>query len=131
MPDAIYSWFSRPGVMWGVGCFSLVAVVATIVLVPRYLARLPPDYLRTGDRHRNPSLPLRIARNALGVVLVVLGVAMLVLPGQGIITLILGLLLVDFPGKQKLIQRILGRPKVLEGVNKLRARHSAAPLEPA
>jgi hypothetical protein len=131
MPDAISSWFSHPGVLWGVGCFSVVAVVASIVLVPRYVARLPPDYLRTGDRHQSRSVALRVARNALGALLVLLGIAMLLLPGQGIITLIVGLLLVDFPGKQKLIRKVLGRPKVLEAVNKLRARHSAPPMQPA
>jgi hypothetical protein len=131
MPDAVSSWFSHPGVMWGVGGFSVIAVVASIILVPRYLARLPPDYLRTGDRHQNPSVPLRVARNTLGVLLVLLGIAMLLLPGQGLMTLVVGLLLVDFPGKHKLIQKILGRPKVLEAVNKLRARHQAPPLSPA
>lgn len=131
MPEAISSWFSNPGVLWGVGCFSVVAVVASIVLVPRYVARLPPDYLHTGDRDKNPSVAWRVARNALGVLLVLLGIAMLLLPGQGIITLIVGVLLVDFPGKQKLIRKILGRPKVLKAVNKLRARHSAPPMQPA
>ena len=131
MPDDLSSWFSQPAVMWSVGCFSVVAVVASIIGVPRYVAKLPPDYLRTGERKQNPSVPLRIARNALGVLLVLLGIAMLLLPGQGLITLVVGVLLVDFPGKQKLIQRVLGRPKVLEAVNKLRARHQAPPLEPA
>jgi Na+/H+ antiporter NhaD/arsenite permease-like protein len=128
MPDDISSWFSQPAVMWGVGIFSVVAVVATIILVPRYVASLPADYLRGGERNKNPSVPLRIARNALGVLLVLLGIAMLLLPGQGVITLLVGVLLVDFPGKQKLIQRVLGRPKILKAVNKLRARHDAPPL---
>lgn len=130
MPDDLSSWFSQPAVMWSVGGFSVVAVLATIILVPRYVAKLPADYLRSGDRKQNPSVPLRIARNALGVLLVLLGIAMLLLPGQGVITLLVGVLLVDFPGKQKLIQRVLGRPKILQSVNKLRARHQAPPLEP-
>jgi UPF0716 family protein affecting phage T7 exclusion len=115
--------------MWGVGCFSVVAVVASIVLVPRYLAHLPPDYLHRGDRQQSSSVARRIARNVLGWLLVVLGIAMLLLPGQGIITLMVGLLLADFPGKRKLIRKILSRPKVLGAVNKLRARHHASPLE--
>ena len=123
------SWLSHPGMLWGLGCFSLLAVVASIVLVPRYLASLPPDYLH-GSRREQGSLPKRVARNALGVLLVVLGIAMLLLPGQGVLTLLVGLLLVDFPGKQKLIRRILGRPKIRRIVNKLRARRKAAPLEP-
>lgn len=129
MPDALSSLFSHPGTMWGAGCFSVVAVLASVLLVPRYLAHLPQDYLKSGERKPSASLPLRIARNALGVLLVLLGIAMLLLPGQGLLTLVVGLLLVDFPGKHKLIQRLLGRPKVLGIVNKLRARHSAPALE--
>jgi hypothetical protein len=131
MPDDLSSWFSQPAVMWAVGGFSVVAVVASIIMVPRYVAKLPADYLRSGDREKNPSVALRVARNALGVLLVLLGIAMLLLPGQGLITLIVGVLLVDFPGKQKLIRKVLGRRKVLEAVNKLRARHHAPPMEPA
>lgn len=123
------SWLSHPALLWGLGCFSVLAVAASILLVPRYLASLPPDYLH-GSRREHASLPRRVLRNALGVVLVALGIAMLLLPGQGVLTLLVGLLLVDFPGKQKLIRRILGRPKILRIVNKLRARRNAPPLEP-
>jgi hypothetical protein len=128
MPSDVSSWFSHPALLWGLGCFSVLAVLASLLLVPRYLASLPPDYLR-GKRRDGASLPFKVARNALGVVLVLLGIAMLVLPGQGLLTLLVGLLLLDFPGKQKLIRRVLARPKVLSLVNKLRARHHVAPLQ--
>lgn len=107
--------------------FSVLAVVASIVLVPRFLAKLPPTYLQKGEETPH-SLPLRIARNVLGVVLVALGVAMLLLPGQGLLTLLVGLLLVDFPGKHGLVVRLLSRPKVLSLVNKLRGHRGAGPL---
>jgi hypothetical protein len=77
--------------------------------------------------HHAP-LWLRVLRNALGVLLVLLGLAMLVLPGQGLLTLAVGLMLVDFPGKHQLVVKLLSRPKVLGVVNKLRARHQAEPL---
>jgi hypothetical protein len=123
------SWLSQPALLWSLGCFSVLAVAASILLVPRYLASLPPDYLH-GSRREHASLARRVLRNALGVLLVALGIAMLLLPGQGVLTLLVGLLLVDFPGKQKLIRSLLARPKVLGLVNKLRARRSAPPLEP-
>jgi UPF0716 family protein affecting phage T7 exclusion len=97
------------------------------VLVPRFLAKLPPNYLEKGEEPKH-SLPLRIARNVLGAVLVTLGVAMLLLPGQGLLTLLVGLLLVDFPGKHELVRRLMSKPKVLSIVNKLRGRHGAGPL---
>jgi hypothetical protein len=72
-----------------------------------------------------------VLRNLLGVLLVLLGIAMLLLPGQGLLTLLVGLLLIDFPGKHQLVVRLLTRPKVLSVVNKLRAHRGAAPLAPA
>jgi Na+/H+ antiporter NhaD/arsenite permease-like protein len=128
MIQTLKSWLSQPAVEWGLGIFSVLAVLASLVLVPRFLARLPRDYLshdESSDRH---SLPLRILRNLLGVVLVLLGIAMLLLPGQGLLTLLVGVLLVDFPGKHALVVRGLRRPKVLALVNKLRAHRGAQPL---
>jgi Na+/H+ antiporter NhaD/arsenite permease-like protein len=131
MISTLSSWLSHPAVDWSLGIFSVLAVLASIVLVPRFLAKLPPDYLRADRAVEPPPMLLRVLRNLLGIVLVLLGVAMLVLPGQGLLTLLVGLLLVDFPGKQPLVRRILSRPKVLSLVNKLRAHRRAAPLAPA
>ena len=131
MISTLSSWLSHPAVDWSLGIFSVFAILASIVLVPRFLATLPPDYLQAGRQVQAPSLLLRVLRNLLGVLLVLLGVAMLVLPGQGLLTLLVGLLLVDFPGKHQLICRILSRPKVLSVVNKLRGHRGAPPLVPA
>jgi len=130
MIHSLVSWLSHPAVDWSLGIFSIVALLASVVLVPRFLASLPPDYLRAGKQAEASSVVLRALRNLLGVVLVLLGVAMLVLPGQGLLTLLVGLLLVDFPGKHQLICRILSRPKVLSVVNRLRGHRGAPPLVP-
>lgn len=124
------SWLSHPTLMWGMGGFSVLAVVLSILLVPRYVASLPQDFLQTGERQSSASTLGRVLRNVVGVVLVLFGIAMLVLPGQGLLTLLVGVLLVDFPGKRRVMRRILGRPKVLGAVNKLRARRGAPPLLP-
>jgi Na+/H+ antiporter NhaD/arsenite permease-like protein len=125
------SWLSgllSPPVELGLLAFSIVAVLASIVLVPRFLASLPQDYLRGSRASVHHSMPLRALRNLLGVVLVVLGLAMLVLPGQGLLTVLVGLLLLDFPGKHRLVVRLLGKPSVLKLVNKLRAHRGSPPL---
>ncbi len=131
MIRTLSSWLHNPAVAWGLGLFSVLAVLASVVLVPRFLATLPSDYLRSGQHASGHSMPLRVLRNALGVVLVLLGIAMLVLPGQGLLTLLVGVLLVDIPGKHALVVRALSRPKVLAIVNKLRSHRHAPPLEPA
>lgn len=132
MIHTISSWLSHPAVRWGLGVFSVLAVLASVVLVPRFLATLPPDYLsaqaRAETHAHGHSLQLRVLRNLLGVVLGLLGVAMLVLPGQGLLTLMVGVMLVDFPGKHALIVRVFSQPKVLKIVNKLRAHRGSPPL---
>jgi len=130
MIRALSSWLSHPAVAWGLGIFSVLAALVSIVLVPRFLATLPPDYLRSvaAPASTPVAMPLRILRNLLGVVLVLLGLAMLVLPGQGLLTLLVGVLLVDFPGKHALVVRTLSRPKLLALVNKLRSHRGSPPL---
>jgi hypothetical protein len=128
MIHTLKSWLSNPAVEIGLGVFSLVAVLASLLLVPWFLARLPRDYLRHAQPRDHSSLPLRILRNLLGLLLALLGFAMLLLPGQGLLTLLVGVLLVDFPGKHALVVRLLSRPKVLALVNKLRARRHSPPL---
>jgi hypothetical protein len=111
------------------GIFSVVAVVATAVLVPIIVARMPADYFvkQGGERRRN--IVLVVLKNLAGVLLVLLGVAMLVLPGQGILTLVLGLGLVDFPGRRRLELKVMSRPSVLKAINALRRRAGRPPLE--
>ena len=130
MVQSLSSWFQTPAVMWGLGIFSLVAALASIVLVPRFLATLPPNYLQTEQSPGQQHFLWRIVRNLLGAALALLGVLLLVLPGQGLLTLLAGLVLLDFPGKQRIIRGVLGRPKVLVVVNKLRSRRGSPPLLP-
>ena len=127
MSHTLSSWLSNPVVDVCLVVFSVGAVVASLVLVPRFLAKLPADYLRS-EAQPSPSMPLRVLRNVLGIALVLLGVAMLLLPGQGLLTLLVGVLLVDFPGKHRLVVRLLSRPKVLALVNKLRGHRGSPPL---
>jgi hypothetical protein len=111
-----------------VGFVAGVAVAAWAVLL------LPADYFlppsETREAARRAEHPVRlVSRNLLGAVLVVLGVIMLVAPGQGLLTIVIGLMLLDFPGKHALVRRLVARPHVLAAANKLRARFGKAPLE--
>ena len=49
-------------------------------------------------------------------------------PGQGLLTILVGLLLLDMPGKQQLERRLLGRPAIIHAVNRLRDRVGRKPL---
>ncbi|MBL9077819.1 MAG: hypothetical protein JNL08_09960 [Planctomycetes bacterium] len=113
---------------------SLASAVLTVLLLPVVVVRLPADYFtasrRDLARRRGPLLWLEHAlRNLVGVLFVLAGVAMLVLPGQGLLTILIGLLLIDFPGKRALERRLVRRPSVLAFLNRLRARRGRPPLQ--
>jgi hypothetical protein len=129
--------FSNPGVVLGLLVFSLVTLVATLIGVPWFFCRIRPDHFTREDR---PSLPFvragswlqpiaHVLRNVLGVVLICLGLAMLLLPGQGLLTVLIGLICVDFPGKRRFERWLVSRPAVARGINRLRRRAGQPPLE--
>ena len=64
------------------------------------------------------------------VALILLGLAVSLpgIPGQGLLTILIGLMLIDFPGKHRLERTIISRPKILRTVNRLRARYDKRPL---
>ncbi|MBI5532525.1 MAG: hypothetical protein HY898_07410 [Deltaproteobacteria bacterium] len=114
----------------------VVSFAASLILVTVVVARLPEDYFVSARLTPPPSQSaLRrwsaaIARNLAGALLIVAGAIMSVpgVPGQGILTIIIGLLLVDFPGKKNLVRRIVRRPRILRSLNSIRARFGKAPL---
>ena len=110
---------------------SLGTFLLGALLMPWLLARLPVDHLRGAPRElvRTHWL-LRALKNALGLVLLVAGLVLLYLPGQGVLTMLAGLWLVDLPGKHWLERRLLGRPRVFASINWLRARAGKPPLLP-
>jgi hypothetical protein len=71
-----------------------------------------------------------ILKNIFGVFLILLGIVLSLpgVPGQGILTILLGLIMLDIPGKRPLEARIIKRPAVLAAINNLRARYSKPPL---
>jgi hypothetical protein len=71
---------------------------------------------------------LLTAKNLLGYILIAAGIVMLVLPGQGTLTILIGILLVDFPGKYRLERWVVGRGPVLQSINWFRRRAGRPPL---
>lgn len=133
----IHEWeFSWWQVFWGALLFVVTFAVSSAV-VSFVLVKLPANYFHSShDReflvHRHPVLRAVgiVAKNVLGFVLVILGVVMAVpgVPGPGVLSILLGIMLLDFPGKRGLETRIVGRPRVSGAVNALRARFGKPPL---
>ena len=129
------------GLTWGqvlIGALiSVVTFVASIAVVTVVLVKLPPNYFHSShDRefltHRHPALRMVgiFLKNLLGLVLVGFGIVMSLpgVPGQGVLTILLGIMLLDFPGKRDLETKLVGRPKVFRAINHLRARFDKPPL---
>jgi hypothetical protein len=99
------------------------------------MVRLPADYFDTRtprhwmkDHHPVLRLAGLIVKNVVGAVFLLAGLAMLFLPGQGILTMLIGISLLDFPGKRKLEAKIVGQHTVLQALNAMRAKFDKPPL---
>lgn len=111
------------------GIVSVALFVVSLVVFPLVVAALPIDYFvrdRRDPAHQQRRHPvvwfvLTIVKNILGFVLILAGIAMLVLPGQGILTILMGVALANFPGKFTLERRLVRQPSVGRTLNRIRA----------
>ena len=133
--ERMEQWISNATLFW-ISIGSGVSILVGAIAIPLMIIKMPVDSFSNARRRswleQKPAtvrVPLRLLKNLLGLVLIILGMAMLVLPGQGILCILLGLMLVDVRGKQKLQQWILGRPKVMESLNWLRRKFGRPPLQ--
>lgn len=127
----MFDWFyNNETLIWWLLLASFASFLATLIAVPVILARLPEDYFSLPDRSRIPwanhhpvlRIPLLLVKNLLGIMFVFAGILMLALPGQGILTIIIGLALMDFPGKYRAERWVVSRHSVLRGINWIRGK---------
>lgn len=114
---------------------SLCALAAATLIVPIIVVRIPPDYFASRQRPdpewmRWPVLRFAflVAKNVLGYAFIIAGLILLVTPGQGIITLLIGSALADYPGKFRFQRWLLRRRGVIGSINWLRRRAGKDPL---
>lgn len=134
----IFGWARNNGtVLWTVSIVSLVTFVGTLAAIPFFVARIPEDYLIRKEgtsRYYYVSHPalhhiFLIVKNLLGIIFILAGAVMVFIPGQGIITMLIGVMLMDFPGKRRLALGIVKQQKVLKTLNWIRARSQKQPLQ--
>jgi uncharacterized membrane protein SpoIIM required for sporulation len=115
---------------------SVIMFITSILSLPYLVSLIPADYFQYAEPYRehhsfkHPAIRFLIisAKNILGWLLIIAGAIMLVLPGQGTITLIAGLLLINFPGKRKVERKLVSNNRVLQAINWLRAKRNKEPL---
>mgnify|MGYP003390019764 CR=1 FL=1 len=124
---------------WGriLGAFALflVSFFVSIFIVAVVIVKLPSNYF--SSHYQQDFLPnaswvtrwgVTIIKNIVGLILVIAGIVMLIGPGQGVLTILIGLMMMDIPGKRPLEARIIKRPTVLAAANSLRERYGKPPL---
>ena len=115
---------------------SILSAVLTLALVPVLIIRIPADYfshhrrLHISKRHPLFNIVIKVAKNVLGAVFLLVGFVLLFLPGQGLLLILVGLLIMNYPGKYALERWLIQRRGVLPALNSLRVRRGKPPLLP-
>jgi hypothetical protein len=135
--EYVKNWIhSHEPLLEQVGTVSLILLAVALVALLIVVTKLREDYF-TGEKRepasrtrKRPLLwgALSLLKNLLGLLLILVGLAMLVLPGQGTITILVGLALTNFPGKYALERRIAMQPAVGKTLNKIRELAGRPPL---
>ena len=123
-----------PATVWtALSLASIAGLVFAALALPRIVARLPVGWFL----HPPPPLRVRFAaapvrtmgRNLLAILLLSAGLAMLVLPGQGVLTILAGLLLSDLPLRDRVVRALVARPRVAAALKRLRAWGGVPPFD--
>jgi len=130
MQIVVWGLITWRGALLGILLF-LVTFAVSLAIVSFILVKLPPTYFQKehsrelwSDYHAAIRFLGVFGKNILGILLVALGILMSIpgVPGQGILTILLGIMLLDFPGKRSLELKLVSRPQVFKTINKLRHR---------
>lgn len=118
--------------------FTVLTAVLSLAMVAWVVVRLPGDYFvseRSANRwnasHPMIRWPMMILQHIFGLLLIILGIIMSLpgVPGQGFLTIMVGIMMLEFPGKRRLEKWVLQRRGVSVGINKIRARFGREPLQ--
>ena len=130
-----------PALTWGNVLIGVLIFIASFLInlgiVSLILVKLPANHFSKNRKTKfwagpRPALHAAkvIGKNLLGVFLVALGVVLSLpgVPGQGLLTILLGIMLLDFPGRERLEQKLLSKPSIVNTINRLRGRFGKPPL---
>src|SRR4029079_1340676 len=132
--STVQQYVSTDTLIW-LTALSVVFFIGTLIAIPFILVRLSADYFDVRvprpwmeDRHPILRVAGHVIKNVAGAVFVFAGFLMLFLPGQGVLTMLIGISMLDFPGKRKIEAKLIGQPTVLSVINSLRKRRGKPPL---
>jgi len=130
----LYAFFTDHGGWW-IFLASVLTFVVSLVTLPIVVVRMPADHF-VGDGVRDswaahhPLIrgTVLLVKNLVGGLLVAAGILMLFIPGQGILTILIGLSLLNLPGKRRFERRLVSTPAVFNAINAIRGRAGRPPL---
>ena len=127
--------YVSPDTLIALTVLSLVFFIGSLIAIPIILVQLPADYFdiripRPWMENHHPVLRVmgHIVKNVVGAIFLFAGFLMLFLPGQGLLTMLIGISMLDFPGKRKVEAKIIGQPTILSTVNAMRKKFDKPPL---
>ena len=116
---------------------SLFIFFFSIFIINFVIKIIPVDYFDSSKRELSPFktsnpiiwLILFITKNVMGYLLIIGGILMLVLPGQGLLTILLGLIFSDYPGKYKLEKKLINIKPIYRYINWVRKKSDIEPIK--
>ena len=121
-------------ILW-LATISLFVFIFSLISIKWLVALIPTNYFIKKNMVKSKKsysfiwLISIIVKNLIGYTLILGGLLMLVLPGQGLFTILMGLVLSNYPGKYNIERRFISIPSVLKTVNWLRKKSNKPPLE--
>ena len=120
------AWMTNDAFLIAATVLSILMFLGSLAAIPIVAVRLPADYFVSPmPKRRGWVIAVRTAG---AVILIGAGVAMLVLPGQGMLTILVGVSLLDFPAKRRMERRILRNRAILRGLNRVRRARGKEPF---
>ena len=118
------------------GITSFAVLIISALSIGYFIKKIPHDYFLNDKRgvsdykNKNPIFWIitLALKNIIGYCLIIGGILMLVLPGQGLLTIFVGLMLSDYPGKFKLERRIIKTRLILKTINWYRIKSNIPPI---
>ena len=129
--EGLLIWIdSHKSVLVYTGLFSFIMLFLAAVSVPFIINMLSEDYFLKKKRRSSLKtvseyiifFSTAVLRNSIGLFLFISGFLMLFIPGQGLLTIFISLLFIDFPGKWKLQKKIVRNNKIHSVLNWIRRK---------
>lgn len=118
-------------IQW-VGLVSVLLFFLSLFILRCVIVRLPDDYFvidsPASNKHSGNliDLALRVAKNLFGFLLIICGIILLVIPGQGLVTIVLGAWIIDLPWIIKIKRKFVYSRLVKRALNWIRSKNGVS-----